>query len=82
MSDRLRDAKYGSNKAPKHHINELIDNIQADCLTVAMDKSAYWKPTTYNPIGEFMSPEEEREWIRLEQQQDSKHNQTAFKGKI
>ena len=48
-----------------------------------MDKGEYWKPTKESLTDlSVMSPEEEKEWKILEQQQDRRHNQTAFKGKI
>ena len=77
MSDKLRVMKYNEPKARKHELNALIETIQADCLLVAMDKGEYWKPNNeervaQSIIGGTMSPEEEREWNRLEQQQDRK----------
>lgn len=77
MSDKLRVMKYNEPKAQKHELNALIETIQADCLLVAMDKGEYWKPNNEEKVGNSiiggtMSPEEEREWIRMEQQQDGK----------
>ena len=37
-SDRLKNAKYGPVKQDIGTINHLIDLIQAECLTIAMDK--------------------------------------------
>ena len=44
MSDRLRQLKYGENKAPHEVIDESIASIQAECLLVANDKSDYNEP--------------------------------------
>jgi len=46
MSDRLRQLKYGENKAPRQVIDENIASIQAECLLVANDKSNYNEPHT------------------------------------
>tara|TARA_B100001059_G_C17798823_1_gene564830 strand:+ start:105 stop:290 length:186 start_codon:yes stop_codon:yes gene_type:complete len=43
MSDRLRTMKYGTPKAPKIQIDELIATIQLDCQLLANDKSKYDK---------------------------------------
>lgn len=77
MSDKLRIMKYNEPKARSFELNALIETIQADCLLVAMDKGEYWKPENEERVGQSiiggtMSPEEEREWNRLEQQQDRK----------
>ena len=83
MSDKLRVMKYNEPIANKGDINNLIETIQADCLLVAMDKGEYWKSTKESLTDlSVMSPEEEKEWKIREQQQDRRHNQTAFKGKI
>ena len=42
-ADRLRELKYGSNKATKAEIDNLIAQIQSDCLLVSQDKSPYSK---------------------------------------
>ena len=44
MSDRLRESKYGANKAPKEVLDESIASIQAECLLIANDKSDYNEP--------------------------------------
>ena len=44
MSDRLRESKYGTVKAPREIINESIQSIQAECLLIANDKSKYNEP--------------------------------------
>ena len=44
MSDRLRESKYGTIKAPTEVIDEGIASIQAECLLVANDKSNYNEP--------------------------------------
>ena len=46
MSDRLRQLKYGENKAPRQVIDESIASIQAECLLTANDKSDYNEPHT------------------------------------
>ena len=46
MSDRLRESKYGSVKAPREVIDESIASIQSECLLVANDKSDYNEPHT------------------------------------
>ena len=43
MSDRLRENKYGTVKAPREIIDENIASIQAECLLIANDKSEYKK---------------------------------------
>ena len=43
-ADHLRELKYGENKAPREMIDESIENIQADCLLIANDKSEYNEP--------------------------------------
>ena len=42
-ADRLRELKYGSNKATKAEIDNLISQIQSDCYLVSQDKSPYNK---------------------------------------
>ena len=44
MSDRLRESKYGSVKAPTEVVDEGIESIQAECLLIANDKSNYNEP--------------------------------------
>ena len=44
MANRLRELKYGENKAPHEVIDESIASIQAECLLVANDKSDYNEP--------------------------------------
>ena len=44
MSDRLRERKYGTVKAPRQVIDESIESIQAECLLIANDKSDYNEP--------------------------------------
>ena len=46
MSDRLRQLKYGENKAPRQVIDESIASIQAECLLIANDKNDYNEPHT------------------------------------
>ena len=46
MSDRLRQLKYGENKAPRQVIDESIASIQAECLLIDNDKSEYNEPHT------------------------------------
>ena len=46
MSDRLRENKYGTVKAPREIIDESIESIQAECLLIANDKSDYNEPHT------------------------------------
>ena len=46
MSDRLRESKYGTVKAPREVIDESIESIQAECLLIANDKSDYNEPHT------------------------------------
>ena len=45
MSDDLRTTKYSFHKSTDRdfRIQNLIDNIQADCLLVSNDKSDYGK---------------------------------------
>ena len=43
MADRLRDMKYGPVKASTAEIDNMIQNIQTDCLLVANDKGTYEK---------------------------------------
>ena len=69
MSDNLRRAKYSEPKQERHVINELIENIQSDCLSIAMDKGQYWKPNRDSVVG-IMSPEEEREWKLMDKMRD------------
>ena len=42
-ADRLRELKYGPNKVTKAEIDNLIAQIQSDCLLVSQDKSPYSK---------------------------------------
>ena len=42
-ADRLREMKYGANKANKVEIDNLIQQIQSDCLVVSKDKGNYEK---------------------------------------
>ena len=44
MANRLRELKYGENKAPRVMIDEKIASIQAECLLIANDKSEYNEP--------------------------------------
>ena len=44
MSDKLRELKYGPDKAPRQVIDERIAGIQAECLLIANDKSNYNEP--------------------------------------
>ena len=46
MSDRLRESKYGTVKAPREVIDESIESIQAEWLLIANDKSDYNEPHT------------------------------------
>jgi hypothetical protein len=46
MANRLRELKYGENKAPREVIDESIASIQAECLLIANDKSDYNEPHT------------------------------------
>ena len=46
MANRLRELKYGENKAPTEVIDESIASIQAECLLVANDRSDYNEPHT------------------------------------
>jgi len=46
MSDKLRDMKYGENKATDIEIDNLIAQIQSDCLLLANDKGKYEKDPT------------------------------------
>jgi len=45
-SDTLRTMKYGSPKALDEEINDMIANIQSECLLLANDKSEYKKIIT------------------------------------
>ena len=49
-ADRLREMKYGANKANKVEIDNLIQQIQSDCLVVSQDKGKYEKTTTTNIV--------------------------------
>ena len=40
-SDKLRDMKYGNPKASDEEINNMIEDIQSQCLLLAKDKSKY-----------------------------------------
>lgn len=42
-ADKLRELKYGANKASNVEIDNLIAQIQADCYLVSRDKSKYEK---------------------------------------
>ena len=42
-ADRLRELKYGTNKASNAEIDNLIAQIQSDCYLVSQDKSPYKK---------------------------------------
>ena len=42
-ADRLREMKYGANKAATVEIDNLIQQIQSDCLVVSQDKGNYEK---------------------------------------
>lgn len=42
-ADRLRELKYGTNKASNAEIDNLITQIQSDCYLVSQDKSPYKK---------------------------------------
>ena len=42
-ADRLRELKYGVNKASNVEIDNLIAQIQSDCYLVSQDKSPYKK---------------------------------------
>ena len=42
-ADRLREMKYGSIKRSNAEIDNLIAQIQSDCLLVSQDKSPYSK---------------------------------------
>ena len=42
-ADRLREMKYGANKANTVEIDNLIQQIQSDCLVVSKDKGNYEK---------------------------------------
>lgn len=44
-SDRLREMKYGTNKASVIEIDNLIAQIQADCYLISQDRSRYTKDT-------------------------------------
>jgi hypothetical protein len=41
MSDRLRAMKYGNPKASDEEIDNMIVDIQSECLLLANDKSQY-----------------------------------------
>lgn len=42
-ADRLREMKYGPVKRTKTEIDNLIAQIQSDCLLISQDKSPYTK---------------------------------------
>jgi len=42
-ADRLREMKYGANKAATVEIDNLIQQIQSDCLVISKDKGNYEK---------------------------------------
>ncbi len=52
QADRLREAKYGSEKKSSAEVQALIDDIQMMCYTVANDKSKYQK-VSYLEGGQF-----------------------------
>ena len=45
-ADRLRKMKYGAVKEQDAVINNLIEQIQADCYVISQDKGKYEKPGT------------------------------------
>jgi len=73
-SDRLKNAKYGPVKQDTTTINHLVEQIQAECLTIAMDKSEYWKPKPSSTNIGVMSEEEEREWKIMDKQREVQNN--------
>ena len=42
-ADRLREMKYGASKAATIEIDNLIQQIQSDCLVISKDKGNYEK---------------------------------------
>ena len=42
-ADRLREMKYGANKANTIEIDNLIQQIQSDCFIISQDKGNYEK---------------------------------------
>ena len=42
-ADRLREMKYGAKKADTIEIDNLIQQIQSDCLVISKDKGKYAK---------------------------------------
>ena len=42
-ADRLREMKYGANKANTIEIDNLIQQIQSDCYLISQDKGNYEK---------------------------------------
>ena len=42
-ADRLRELKYGPIKSSNQVINNMIEQIQADCYLISQDKSPYTK---------------------------------------
>jgi len=42
-ADRLREMKYGANKANTVEIDNLIQQIQSDCYIISQDKGKYEK---------------------------------------
>lgn len=42
-ADKLRELKYGVNKASTSEIDNLIAQIQSDCYLVSQDRSPYSK---------------------------------------
>jgi hypothetical protein len=40
-ADKLRKMKYGTPKATDIEINNLIEQIQADCYLISQDRSKY-----------------------------------------
>ena len=51
-SDRLRVMKYGNPKAADEEIDNLIVDIQSECLLLAKDKSKYEKYVTNEFLAE------------------------------
>jgi len=43
MSDKLRNMKYGVNKANDSEIDNMIAQIQSDCYLLSQDKGNYNK---------------------------------------
>lgn len=49
QADRLREAKYGDNKADEQTINNMIETIQHECFMISRDKSKYEKNSGPTP---------------------------------